>query len=81
MKRQEQRVWVVLDKKVVGNGYREEPILGTVARTRAEAIGGYERNRDGAWITGGSYADDKRHGWVRCVRATLLLEQPKRSQP
>ncbi len=67
------RVWVVLDRYEKG----WVPLYQTAAPTRKQAIQKYENLAGVQWVTGGSYATDKKNGFVRCVAATLTLEQPK----
>lgn len=79
-------VWVVLDKLVNGRGtgYVEKPLLGTIARTRADTKDRYTNAIPHDWVrSGGGYEADHANGFVRIVRATLTLEQPKskRSKP
>lgn len=77
-KKVRQRMWVVLD----WNERRQEfaPLLETLARTRLQSMAIYTENAAGTWIVGYDYATDRKNGWVRCVAATLTLEQPKSSR-
>jgi hypothetical protein len=75
-----ERVWVVLDKHTNsrGDGFYEIALLGTVARTRKESKDAYSTRVPHDWVrSGGGYDTDHQNGFVRVVRATLAIEQPK----